>query len=436
VNTTTTDPPRIGSLFSGYGGLELGIHAVLGGTTAWVSDIDPGACRILAHRYPDVPNLGDITAVNWADVEPVDILTGGFPCQDVSHAGARAGMGPGTRSGLWSRMADAIDHLRPSLVIAENVRGLLSAEAASDVEPCPWCLGDGAGEPPLRALGAVLADLAELGYDASWYGLRAADVGAPHGRFRVFVLAWPAGTAADPDGRQRDGREREPLRGSFRRVAAAGGSASTGRWLAIADADGVGPVRAGGSRGRGAGPADSRGHAPADANGSGRKGGGHARQEGWPDSPRCSTADTDGGPDERRGAGRPVGRAPGLNVGAVAGAVHRDRAGDPAEGVHVLGRTPAVVAWGPYEPAIRRWERRLGRPAPALTEPGSKGQPRLSPAFVEFMMGLPAGWVTQVPGLSRNDQLKALGNGVVPAQAAAAVRFMLARLDEELRWAA
>jgi site-specific DNA-cytosine methylase len=93
-------------------------------------------------------------------------------------------------------------------------------------------------------------------------------------------------------------------------------------------------------------------------------------------------------------------------------------------------------AWGPYEPAIRRWERRLGRTAPAPTEPGSKGQPRLSPAFVEFMMGLPAGWVTDVPGLSRNDQLKALGNGVVPQQAAAAVRFMLARLAEESRWAA
>jgi DNA (cytosine-5)-methyltransferase 1 len=85
---------------------------------------------------------------------------------------------------------------------------------------------------------------------------------------------------------------------------------------------------------------------------------------------------------------------------------------------------------------IRRWERCLGRPAPAPTEPGSKGQPRLSPAFVEFLMGLPAGWVTDVPGLSRNDQLKALGNGVVPQQAAAAVRFLLARLAEERRWAA
>jgi site-specific DNA-cytosine methylase len=76
--------PGIGSLFSGYGGLERGVQAVLGGTVAWHSEIDPGACKILAHRYPDVPNLGDITAVDWSAVEPVDVLTGGFPCQDVS----------------------------------------------------------------------------------------------------------------------------------------------------------------------------------------------------------------------------------------------------------------------------------------------------------------------------------------------------------------
>jgi DNA (cytosine-5)-methyltransferase 1 len=74
--------PRIGELFSGYGGLGMGTRAVLGGTIAWHSEIDPGACRILAHRYPDVPNLGDITAVPWeviAKEAPVDVLTGGFP---------------------------------------------------------------------------------------------------------------------------------------------------------------------------------------------------------------------------------------------------------------------------------------------------------------------------------------------------------------------
>lgn len=80
--------------------------------------------------------------------------------------------------------------------------------------------------------------------------------------------------------------------------------------------------------------------------------------------------------------------------------------------------------WGPYRAAVRRWEDVVGV-APPPTERGRNGQPRLSPAFVEWMMGLPAGWVTDVPGLSRNDQLKALGNGVVPAQAAHALRLLL-----------
>lgn len=188
---------RIGSLFSGYGGLDSGIASVLGGETAWVSDIDPGAVRILAHRYPDAPNLGDITAVDWSQVEPVDIITGGFPCQDVSHAGARGGLKDGTRTGLWSVMRDAIATIRPRLVVAENVRGLLSADADSSVEPCPWCMGDPDTSRPMRALGAVLADLADIGYDAFWCGLRAADVGAPHGRFRVFIFAFPADAESD-----------------------------------------------------------------------------------------------------------------------------------------------------------------------------------------------------------------------------------------------
>jgi DNA (cytosine-5)-methyltransferase 1 len=136
--------PTIGSLFSGYGGLDLAAEHVLDARTVWTCDVDPAASRILRHRFPHAPNLGDITAVDWTCVPPVDVITGGFPCQDVSHAGARKGLGPGTRTGLWARMADAIDHLRPQLVVAENVRGLLSAAADSDVEPCPWCMGGAA----------------------------------------------------------------------------------------------------------------------------------------------------------------------------------------------------------------------------------------------------------------------------------------------------
>ena len=183
---------KIGALFAGYGGLDMAVSQVTGAELAWVCEWDDAPSKILAHHYPDVPNYKDVSQVDWAAVEPVDILTGGFPCQDVSLAGARRGLKDGTRSGLWSEFAKAIEVLKPGLVVIENVRGLLSATAHSDVEYCAWCMGDGSDESALRALGAVLGDLADLGYDAEWCGLRAADAGAPHGRYRVFITAWPS----------------------------------------------------------------------------------------------------------------------------------------------------------------------------------------------------------------------------------------------------
>ena len=149
----------IGSLFAGFGGLDMAVEEAFGARTAWVSEIDPGACKVLAYRYPDAPNLGDVTRIDWATVPPVDIITGGSPCQDLSTAGRRAGMTDGTRSNLWVAMREAIAHLRPRFVVWENVRGALSADAHSDLEPCPGCVGDGGGEPALRALGRVLGDL-------------------------------------------------------------------------------------------------------------------------------------------------------------------------------------------------------------------------------------------------------------------------------------
>jgi DNA (cytosine-5)-methyltransferase 1 len=119
----------------------MAVQAVLGGDLAWVADNDRAASAILAHRFPSVPNLGDITAADWGDAEPVDVLAAGFPCQDVSCAGARAGLREGNRTGVWAHVARAIGVLRPSLVVLENVRGLLSAGADSRMEPCPWCLG-------------------------------------------------------------------------------------------------------------------------------------------------------------------------------------------------------------------------------------------------------------------------------------------------------
>src|SRR5262245_21893271 len=96
----------IGSLCSGYGRLDMAVHEVLGGELAWVADPDPGAAKVLAHRHPWTPNLGDITTTDWSTVPPVDILTAGFPCQDISNAGKRAGI-EGARSGIWRNVADA-----------------------------------------------------------------------------------------------------------------------------------------------------------------------------------------------------------------------------------------------------------------------------------------------------------------------------------------
>lgn len=183
---------KSGELFAGVGGLGLAVDAVFGTDPAWFCEFDDAPSKVLAFHHPDVPNFGDVRAVDFAAVEHTAVRSGGFPCQDVSLAGRRRGMKEGTRSGLWSEFARSISEDRPEWIVIENVRGLLSAPAYGDVEPCTWCMGDGHGEHALRALGAVLGDLADLGFDAEWRGLQASDVGAPHGRFRVFILAWPA----------------------------------------------------------------------------------------------------------------------------------------------------------------------------------------------------------------------------------------------------
>ena len=118
-------PLRVGSLFSGYGGLDLAVEYATDGETIWFSEINTPSIRVYAHHWPGIPNLGDISTIDWATVPPVDVLM----CQDVSTVGKGAGLAPGTRSGLWSHMATAIDALQPELVVIENVRGLLSAPA-------------------------------------------------------------------------------------------------------------------------------------------------------------------------------------------------------------------------------------------------------------------------------------------------------------------
>jgi DNA (cytosine-5)-methyltransferase 1 len=396
-----TGGPTIGSLCTGYGGLDMAVRQVFGGETVWHADIDPGASAILAHHWPHVPNLGDISAVDWSQRQPVDILTAGFPCQDVSLAGRRAGLAEGTRSGLWRQVARAIHELRPRLVVIENVRGLLSADAHGDVEPCPWCVGDDHGEPVLRALGAVLADLAGLGFDAEWQVVRASDVGAPHQRERAFVIAWPADAA------------RQGLEGphpGWRRAAGDGG--------AVADTDDIGGDGWSARAGQ-AGREVPAVNAPAHPGRGGRRPGVGDVQPGQPDPEGCAAADAAGDGHTHGPVGDPE-----LQLVTEPGPGSGTDAGNPSPRTDGPLRSTSILGWGQYEPAVRRWEAVLGRPAPAAVDDRN----RLNPAFVEWLMGLPAGHVTAVPGLSRTKQLKALGNGVVPQQAEAAIRLLLERV--------
>ena len=391
----------IGSLFTGYGGLDLAAALVFGARTAWTSDIERGPSRVIAERFPDAPNLGDITAVDWAEVEPVDIITGGSPCQDISAAGRRAGMTEGTRSNLWVQMREGIRIIQPSFVIWENVRGAHSAGAHSAVESESGLLGGGQCGPVLRATGRVLGDLADLGFDAEWVTLPASEVGAPHKRERVFVLAWPAA--------------QNPMRGRG------------GRWPSGSE-----PARSDDAALRSDPGGDRRGEhhdrvellpTPC-AQPSGNSPEDHLRKKPGRDRVTDLAIIAENGLMANGGRLLPTPRA---SDGEKGGPNQRGSRGD-------LTISSAVhrTDFGVYSPAVQRWETVIGRPAPAPTSPGQKGRPRLSATFVEWMMGLPAGWVTEPNlGLSRVQQLRLLGNGVVPQQAELALRLMLDRIKAE-----
>lgn len=184
-----------GEMFAGYGGLAMAIHDAFAEhgykvETKWLAEFDEGPSKVLDERFNGIPNLGDVTVVDWhrPDLE-VQLIGGGSPCQDISIAGGRKGMSDGTRSNLWVAQREAVRIIRPEWVVWENVRGSCSAKAHSEMEYCSGCLGDGDRGKELRALGRVLGDLSELGYDAKWKSYYASNVGAPHRRDRVFLVA-------------------------------------------------------------------------------------------------------------------------------------------------------------------------------------------------------------------------------------------------------
>lgn len=412
--------PRIGSLCSGAGGLDLAVESVTGGQTIWHAEYDDDASKVLSTRWPGIPNHRDITATDWTGVEPIDIVTAGYPCQPFSAAGQRKGTDDERH--LWPYVAEAIRVLRPRLVVLENVAGH-------------------------RSLGfdCVLADLAEMRYDAQWCSIRASDVGAPHRRERIFVVANPAGDRWDqgrpepaglvgrPDAAlgggkadrvellptptaSRYGSNQSPSLGAAIRpgldsiadlLPTPGVADGTGGHLTRSGARGDELLLPGVAKAYAEGALlptpTSRDH-KGQANRPGRLRDGRLRTSGddmLPDAvaallPTPRRSDGDGGPN-------PLTRA--------------ERMDDVETRVIRLGGK-----WGKYAAAIDRWER-LTRSAPEPTELSRNGKPRLAPAFSEWMMGWPAGWVTDV-GVSRNAQLRIIGNGVVPQQAIAALQWL------------
>lgn len=161
-------PLTVGSLFSGIGGMDLGL-ARAGFQIRWQVEIDDYCRRILTKHWPDVPKYTDVRTLTGDELEPVNLIAGGFPCQPVSLAGQRRGQDD--ERWLWPHFARLLRVVRPRYVIVENVPGLLG-----------------------RGMGDVLGDLAALGYDAEWESLPAAAFGAPHLRWRVFIVAYRSST--------------------------------------------------------------------------------------------------------------------------------------------------------------------------------------------------------------------------------------------------
>lgn len=160
---------RVLSLFAGIGGFDLGLERTGGFTTVAFCEIDKHCQRVLAKHWPEVPCHDDVRELRGSDVGPIDVICGGFPCQDLSTSGSGLGLA-GERSGLWYEYARLIGEIRPRFVIVENSPELLD-----------------------RWLGDILGSLASFGYDAEWHCIPLAATGAPHNRDRAWIIAYPVG---------------------------------------------------------------------------------------------------------------------------------------------------------------------------------------------------------------------------------------------------
>jgi len=252
-----------GELFAGIGGFSLGLERA-GMKCQWQVEIDPYATQVLKKHWPEVPKHDDVRTFPPQGDHAVDVICGGFPCQDISVAGKGAGLA-GARSGLWREFARIIGELRPRYVIVENVAALLT-----------------------RGMGTVLSDLSALGYDAEWHIISAAAVGAPHRRERVWIVAWDAvgwrgarvgsvraiqeGSCSDTDRVRADVPDGIGLGDALRGVGSAGSAAVAGRRLHAGGSQRNRGTRCAGQAGQGACDV-------ADAQNDGRAGGARLRSD-------------------------------------------------------------------------------------------------------------------------------------------------------------
>lgn len=429
----------VGSICTGYAGLEMAVTATLGPVDLrWVSEIDPAANQVLTERHPGVSNVGDITQI--PDLSPVDIVTAGFPCQPISAAGRHKGVDD--ERWIWPQILEAVRRMDPppTLFMLENVPRLLT-------------INDG------DAMAQVVEGLASAGFMGRYRLLRASDVGACHGRRRWFCVA------AHPD------RLRvRPVRGDDLRDASLDGDREpahvpTRPEMALPEDTPPGrlvptPAASDGDRG----PDYARARDRRESHGSGGDDLVTAVAKMIP-TPAASNAkdwtDTRAGPDtigKARGEGG-AGTLVDLGVllptpsASLGDAGHTSRSGDrqdelllggilrnlptptatDARGGRSIygtgretgyGRTMSDVAhweiWGDYTTAINQHIAAAGILPP---DPVDEGR-RLNPAFVEWMMMIPPGWVTSID-IPRTAQLRILGNGVVPHQAATAYQLIL-----------
>lgn len=390
----------LGSLCTGYGGLEMATQTLFDAELAWVADNDPAVATVLEERMPGIPNYGDFTEANPSSV---DVVTAGFPCQPLSGAGRRKGIDD--ERWLWPAIEALISRMdpRPRLLLLENVPGLLT-------------INEG------HAMADVVHGLARLGFVGRYRLLQASDLGACHRRRRWFCIAtntsrqrrWPL-TGGGP---QDEAQHVDP------------------RWV-IKDADHQ-PDRAGKGR-----------LLPTPAASDSKRGPDYARQRdrratgsggddlvtavakikgvggGLPDQPKKSGGAFDRGPSEpersSKGESDDVEKllpTPVASRGRNKTAVRRP--GKTGSDGQTLLDVSHADSWGDYAAAIDRHEALMGTSPPNSTD--NRG--RLAPAFVEWMMMLPVGWVTDLE-LARTVQLRILGNGAIPIQAAAAYSSLL-----------